>query len=161
MQKALVHFKGLYGDNPHSLLPNFIHFEALETRSKIYDWEIKEHLHTDLFQVFLIKSGEGLLVSEQKEWTLTGPCIATIPAHSLHGFVFQPNINGEVLTFSDSFLEGLLKKSQQAVFDDEALRVLTSIPSWSCYYKRGVPHPIVYYFVVIFDENRRKKYAKP
>lgn len=55
----------------------------------------------------------------------------------------------------------LLKKSQQAVFDDEALRVLKSIPSWSCYYKRGVPYPIGYYFVVIFDENRRKKYAKP
>ena len=51
MQKALVHFKGLYGDNPHSLLPNFIHFEALETRSKIYDWEIKEHLHTDLLLI--------------------------------------------------------------------------------------------------------------
>ena len=55
----------------------------------------------------------------------------------------------------------LLKKSNQAVFDDEALRVLTSIPSWSCYYKRGVPYPIGYYFVVIFDENHRKKYAKP
>lgn len=61
--------------------------------------------------------------------------------------------------FPDSVL--LLKRSQQAVFDNEALRVLTSIPSWSCYYKRGVPYPIGYYLVVIFDENRRKKYAKP
>lgn len=125
MQKALVHFRGLYGDNPHSLLPNFIHYEALETRSKIYDWEIKEHLHTDLFQVFLIKSGEGLLISEQKEWTLTGPCIATIPAHSLHGFVFQPNINGEVLTFSESFLEGLLKNTPKTLLKINHLRVLT------------------------------------
>jgi AraC family transcriptional regulator, transcriptional activator of pobA len=86
MQKALVHFKGLYGDNPHSLLPNFIHYEALETRSKMYDWEIKEHLHTDLF---------------------------------------QPDVNGEVLTFSESFLESLLKPTPKTLHEINHLRVLS------------------------------------
>lgn len=125
MQKALVNFKGLYGDNPNALLPNFIHYEALETRSKMYDWEIKEHLHTDLFQVFLIKSGEGLLLSEQKEWPLLGPCVVTIPTHTLHGFVFQPDVNGEVLTFSESFLESLLKPTPKTLHEINHLRVLS------------------------------------
>jgi len=91
----------------------------------MYDWEIKEHLHTDLFQVFLIKSGEGLLLSEQKEWPLLGPCVVTIPTHTLHGFVFQPDVNGEVLTFSESFLEGLLKPTPKTLHEINHLRVLS------------------------------------
>ncbi len=35
MNKQLVNFKGLYGDNQYPLLPDFIHYEALETRSKM------------------------------------------------------------------------------------------------------------------------------
>ena len=73
MNKALVNYKGLYGDHQHPLLPNFIHYEALETRSKMYDWEINQHLHTDLYQIFIIESGEGVLISEQNEIQLNAP----------------------------------------------------------------------------------------
>ncbi len=109
MSKAIINFKGLYGDKQAIYLPNFIHHEPLETRSKIYGWEIKEHLHTELFQVFIIKQGEGVIISENKELKLVGPCIITIPTNSLHGFVFQPDISGEVITFSESFLENIFK----------------------------------------------------
>lgn len=109
MSKSIINFKGLYGDKQAIYLPNFIHYEPLETRSKMYDWEIKEHLHTELFQVFMIERGEGVIISENKELKLVGPCIVTIPTNSLHGFVFQPDIKGEVITFSESFLENIFK----------------------------------------------------
>lgn len=109
MSKSIINFKGLYGDKQAIYLPNFIHYEPLETRSKMYDWEIKEHLHTELFQVFIIAEGEGIIISENKELKLIGPCIVTIPTNSFHGFVFQPDIKGEVITFSESFLENIFK----------------------------------------------------
>lgn len=117
INKNLVNFKGLYGDNQSVFLPNFIHHEPLETRSKMYDWEIKDHLHTDLFQLFIITDGEGIIVSENKEFQLVSPCIITIPTNTIHGFVFQPNVKGEVITFSESFLENIFKTSPKILIE--------------------------------------------
>lgn len=55
----------------------------------------------------------------------------------------------------------LLKKTDEAILNEEALRVLRLLPSWSCYYKRGQVHRIDYMLPIVFDENRRKKYLKP
>ncbi len=123
--KGLVNFKGLYGDNRSPLVPNFIHHELLETRSKIYDWEIHEHLHSDLYQVFIIQSGSGVLRSENKEFAIEGPCLITIPANTLHGFMFQPEIVGEVITFSESFLESLFKNSPKIGLEISRLKQLS------------------------------------
>ena len=111
MKKELVNFKGLYGDNSTAFLPNFIHHESLESRSKIYDWEIKEHLHTDLFQLFIITEGEGLVFSENNQYPIVSPSLIAIPANTLHGFVFQPNAVGEVITFSESYFDNIFKSS--------------------------------------------------
>ncbi len=55
----------------------------------------------------------------------------------------------------------LLKKADEEIFNTEALRVLQSLPSWSCYFKRGKVYKIPYFIPIVFDENRRKKYLKP
>lgn len=95
----------------------FVHAEPLESRSKMYNWEIKEHLHTDLVQLFVIDHGDGILVSEKKEMVIAGPSIVFIPTNTLHGFIFQDNIKGEVITFSDFFLENILKQNQKIILE--------------------------------------------
>ena len=122
--KQIINFKGLYGDNHYPLLPDFIHHEALEIRSKMYDWEINEHLHTDLCQIFMIESGSGVLVSQQNAVSVEGPCLIMIPTNTLHGFMFQPNIVGEVLTFSENFLETLFKNSPKILLELNHLKYL-------------------------------------
>ena len=112
MNKGIINFKGLYGDNDPSIT-ELIHHEKLELRSKIYDWEINEHIHTDLIQVFIFTSGEGLLLSEQKKLPLISPSILIIPSNTLHGFVFQEGISGDVLTFSETYFESIFKNSPQ------------------------------------------------
>lgn len=112
MNKGLINFKGLYGDNNPSIT-ELIHHEKLELRSKIYDWKINEHIHTDLIQVFIFTWGEGLLISEQKKIPLNTPSILIIPSNTLHGFVFQEGITGDVLTFSETYFEGVFKNSPQ------------------------------------------------
>lgn len=122
--KQIINFKGLYGDNHYPLLPNFIHHESLEVRSKMYDWEINEHLHTDLCQIFMIESGSGILISEQNEVAIEGPCLILIPTNTLHGFAFEPSIGGEVLTFSENFLETLFKNSPKILLELSHLKYL-------------------------------------
>lgn len=109
MKKQLIQFSGLYGDTQKVVFPNFIHHELIETRSKMYNWEINEHLHTELFQLFMINSGNGYVKSGKSEFTINGPSIILIPANTIHGFVFQPNVSGEVITFSETFLEAIFK----------------------------------------------------
>jgi AraC family transcriptional regulator, transcriptional activator of pobA len=120
--KELLIYKGLYGDNTNLQWSNFIQYESLEKRSKIYDWEIKEHLHPELYQIFIIQSGHGSLISENRAVTLTSPCVITVPTDILHGFYFNSNIEGGVLTFSESFLENIFKHSPNILHEFSQLR---------------------------------------
>lgn len=125
MKKDLVNFRGLYGENQTDSLADYIHIEELEVRSKLYDWEINEHLHTDLYQIFIFPEGEGLLISENTKIALNTPSILMIPPNTLHGFVFQSNMVGDVLTFSQSFAESIFKNSPHIVLEISRLKQFT------------------------------------
>ncbi len=120
---AILNFNGLYGDTNPALVPDFIHCESLATRSKLFDWEIEEHLHSTIFQLFYIKDGMGQLISENKEFNLRGPCIVTVPVHVLHGFAFHPDVVGDVISISESFLESTFKNYQQVLANILQLKV--------------------------------------
>jgi AraC family transcriptional regulator, transcriptional activator of pobA len=118
----LINFKGLYGEDNFQQLPNFIHQESLETRSKMYNWEINEHIHSELFQLFILKKGSGILISGKQKIELNSPCIITIPSNTLHGFGFDFNVQGEVITFSESYLETILKNAPNILLNIDCLR---------------------------------------
>lgn len=111
MKKNLLNYKGLYGDNNQRDFGDFVHYELLATRSQLYDWEINEHLHTDLFQIFIIDKGEGVLIQDNTRIKLEAPCILLIPTNTFHGFEFQSDINGEVFTISEQFIETIFKNT--------------------------------------------------
>lgn len=104
-----IHFEGVYGEQVHPFKDTMIHHEPLHIRCEKYDWYINEHLHADLMQIFLIQSGSGYLLSEDKKIELTAPCALIIPSNTLHGFKLQSDIVGEVFTFSETFYEQSLK----------------------------------------------------
>ena len=116
-------YKGLFGENKSVILPDFIHVEPLETRSRSYDWEIKEHLHTDLYQLFLLTKGGGKLFSETRIEALSTPCLAMIPSNTLHGFSFEENSQGTVITLSESYLYNILQQHQEVVHYLQKLHV--------------------------------------
>ncbi|MFI1773554.1 helix-turn-helix domain-containing protein [Thalassobellus citreus] len=111
--KPILQFKGPYGDNQASFISDFIHFESLEKRSKIYAWEISQHVHSELFQMFIIRSGKGVLISGKNKIVISSPCVINVPASIMHGFSFDSNIEGDVLTFSDNYFESILKNNAQ------------------------------------------------
>lgn len=103
-KKDLLHYKGPYGTNLEVAL-DFVRHETLASRGKTFDWEIQEHLHADLHQLFWIESGKGEIKTAMGSIDLHPPCLICIPCNTLHGFTFDPATQGDVLTFSPIFLE--------------------------------------------------------
>jgi AraC family transcriptional regulator, transcriptional activator of pobA len=105
LKGELLNFEGLYGDNTIDSYQEFVHFEKLEIRSEPNNWLIKQHFHHKLFQIFNIESGNGVILFEKREIPFASPCIICIPESSPHGFRFEANSIGTVLTFSVSLLD--------------------------------------------------------
>lgn len=122
MPTRLKNFEGLYGDNQHPFSDGFLHHELLEVRSRLYDWDIDEHLHTDLIQVFFFASGNGVLLSELRRVTLTPPCVVLIPTNTLHGFAFQSDMVGEVFTVAEQALDAFFKSKPHIFLELNQLR---------------------------------------
>ena len=114
MKKTITHYN-LYGETDTALLPDFIHCETIESRSKAYNWEIKQHIHTQLYQVFLIDSGAGFLLLDDNEIPFFAPCIIAVPPNNLHGFCYAVPTDGRVMTLSDGYFDTLFKTSPKVI----------------------------------------------
>jgi AraC family transcriptional regulator, transcriptional activator of pobA len=105
---------GLYGEDDF-LLPDFMHCEKLAYRTKRHHHTIKEHLHTSLFQIFILESGTLDFTIGNVTQLAQGPAIITIPENTLHGMKAGKTVKGKVLTLSTSFLEIFFSASPQAL----------------------------------------------
>lgn len=123
MNKKNINY-ALYGEEDRTILPNFVHCELLETRSKIHEWEIKPHFHTQLYQIFVIESGAGELKTETTNIKLPVPCVLLIPENTLHGFNYSSNSVGWVLTLSVSFIENLFKDSDTVLSSFHQMQII-------------------------------------
>ena len=117
---------GLYGE-AEILLPDFLHCESMEYRSKKHNWVIKQHLHANLFQLFLIERGKVTYEFEDEQYLVSGPVIVTIPENMLHGLVVSKNIQGMVLTLSTSFLETVFRLAPTALMELSQIRILKDV----------------------------------
>ena len=109
MAKQIKNFSGLFGEQTEPFEAISIHHEPLQKRSSVYDYEITEHLHTNLVQFFFINRGGGWLLSMGKKIVLEAPCVLIIPSNILHGFIFQSEVNGDVFTLPDVLYDKFLK----------------------------------------------------
>ncbi len=115
MKPGTLHYGGLYGEATLPHASGYVHLERLEDRSNLFNWEIKEHFHSELVQLFHITGGHGKLIGMEEELRFTAPCLLFIPVSFLHGFVFESAPEGTVLTLSDQLFENSLKESTTLV----------------------------------------------
>lgn len=103
-----THFSGLFGEDYFDT-EQAIHLESLQKRSAVHQYEIAQHVHSDLAQLFFIEKGLGKIDSEGVHFPFDAPCILFIPSGILHGFSFSENIAGEVLTMNATLFENCLQ----------------------------------------------------
>lgn len=88
----------LYGeaesDRPH----DWLHWETIQSRSRLHDYRIDEHRHEQLFQVLSLTAGSGQVWLDGTSFTLAPPVIVIVPALTVHGFTFSADVEGLVVT---------------------------------------------------------------
>lgn len=124
MKKKLTYYDGLYGDLNYRPNANYIFWELIETRSKGFDWVIKPHLHSHLYQVFCIESGKVILDSSVQSQPLKTPCILLIPPNTLHGLQYSASVKGNILTISDIVFDSLFPSSAALALEFETLKCI-------------------------------------
>lgn len=97
----------LYGETGVWPTPDLIHCESIAERSRLHDWEIKPHRHSDLVQLLYVQDGRAELEVEGALQRVEEASLQVVPALSVHGFRFSRDIQGHVLSLALPLVEQL------------------------------------------------------
>ncbi len=127
MKNNFTNFNGLYLQNYDYLSPDFFFSELIETRSCLFDWKVKTHVHTKLYQFFFIIKGEGVCLLPNQNIKFADSSILIIPPGFLHGYNWQPKAVGHILTVSSKFVEQLLKNTPSVLLKFSKPCIITCV----------------------------------
>jgi AraC family transcriptional regulator, transcriptional activator of pobA len=124
-KKRILHFDGLYGDLDSNKKEGYIFLELIKTRSESFDWKINPHVHSHLYQVFCIESGDVQLETHETTEVLKTPVIIIIAPGILHGLQYSPAVKGDILTLSDTVFETLFASAASLLLHFDGLTVVS------------------------------------
>jgi len=93
----------LYGEAA-SLGQELLHIEEVQSRSRLYHWEIQPHTHQGLYQVLWLWRGQAEVLLDEHRSAAQAPAAIVLPPSVVHGFRFAPETDGRVLTLSARWL---------------------------------------------------------
>jgi len=93
----------LYGEPPRPG-EELLHIEEVQSRSRLYHWEIDAHVHQGLYQILWLDEGRAEVMLDEWRAQVQGPSAIVVPPGVVHGFRFAPETDGRVLTLSARFL---------------------------------------------------------
>jgi AraC family transcriptional activator of pobA len=108
----------LYGEPPCKAGDRFLHLEPLDYRTRPANWTIRPHAHANLSHVFCVESGGGRLDADTVAMDFAAPCLMVVPSNIVHGFSYEAETHGSVVTLSDAYLQDLVRreKALEAIF---------------------------------------------
>jgi AraC family transcriptional activator of pobA len=95
--RHLIPSFALYGEAA-ALGAEVLHVEEIQSRSKLYHWEIDAHVHQGLHQILWLASGPAGVSLDAERSEVAGPAAVVIPPGVVHAFRFAPETDGYVLT---------------------------------------------------------------
>lgn len=100
-----IYRNALYGDEAGPTSPEDIHIESIQSRAIIHDWRISPHAHHGLYQIVLILDGGAVAKLDGDVERVEGPAAFCIPSGFVHGFTFDADTVGWVLTISETLFD--------------------------------------------------------
>jgi AraC family transcriptional activator of pobA len=158
--QRITQYEGLYGESSvgtsgQQPSTEYLFSELLETRSPRFDWVIQPHIHARLFQVFLVETGQFEFQEATRQRSLTGPCLLLIPPTALHGFVYNSDVRGRILTLSDALVDSLFPNGSPLTAMLGTLQCMTSFQE--PYSARRIGELIEAIDQELFDEQPEKR----
>lgn len=98
----------LYGEAGSIQGIDALHCESIAARSRLHDWEIRPHRHHALLQILYMARGEVQVQLEGQALHFRAPALVVVPAGTVHGFRFTPDVQGHVLTVAEPHAQRLL-----------------------------------------------------
>jgi AraC family transcriptional regulator, transcriptional activator of pobA len=95
----------LYGESALTHKPEFVHIERIRERSERNGWLIKPHRHSHLFQILCMFNGAADVRLDANASSHKGSWLITMPPGVVHGFRFQPDTQGVVLSLAIGMLQ--------------------------------------------------------
>ena len=93
----------LYGEAERDAETHFLHVETISARSQLHGWHIAPHRHSNLFQFLIVARGGGRIRIDATAHPIDSPLVVGIPPGVIHGFEFEPNIEGWVISVAESY----------------------------------------------------------
>lgn len=118
----------LFGETDH--FPDVVHYEDLSARAPKHGWTIAPHRHTQMAQLFLIRTGSAEAVVDSSSRFLEGNTFLFVPAQSVHSFVFEPETKGSVVSFPNTTVSsigpshgGLVSALSKPIFNTQSPKI--------------------------------------
>lgn len=89
----------LYGEETSQ--QDWLHWETIEARSRLHDFRIAPHRHEQFFQLLSFAGGRAQVVLDGAATDLRPPALVVVPALTVHGYEFSPNVEGVVVTLME------------------------------------------------------------
>lgn len=129
-------------------LPDVVHCESIEARSKVHNWEFVAHRHAQLHQVIVIEQGGGRAVLEGRDEALAPAKVINVPVGSVHAFSFLKGTAGWVVTLAAEIMDESLQEHEGLRSMLECACVFDSTTNINCLSKS------------IFDEFAGRGFAR-
>ncbi|NDV02347.1 helix-turn-helix domain-containing protein [Pseudoroseicyclus tamaricis] len=123
---ALIPAYALYGESRD--FPDVLHCERLRDRARPNGWVIAPHRHLGLHQVFLIIDGGGEMELDGERRPVAGGEIISVPRLTVHGFTFEPGIEGYVVSVPNTEMARLTEGEPELARLADAPRRLPAPP---------------------------------
>lgn len=94
----------LFGET--GAFPDVVHCERIRARALRHDWQISQHRHSNMVQLFQMEHGAATVRIDGREYQLKDEEFLFIPVQSVHGFSFRQGSEGLVMSFPLSLMSG-------------------------------------------------------
>ncbi|MGB3864218.1 MAG: AraC family ligand binding domain-containing protein, partial [Xanthobacteraceae bacterium] len=88
----------LYGEHGYDTSPDWLHWETVLSRSRLYGFRIAPHRHEQFFQILHLTGGTARVTMDNTVTDIGPPAVIAIPALPVHSYVFSENVEGVVVT---------------------------------------------------------------
>ncbi|WP_368641580.1 helix-turn-helix domain-containing protein [Castellaniella ginsengisoli] len=98
----------LYGGRDEWSRSERVHCETIASRSRLHHWHIRPHRHAGLYQILYLHRGRAVVCLDEARHAVQGPAWVEIPQAFVHGFEFDEDCAGHVVTIAYPLLQHLI-----------------------------------------------------